>query len=62
VEGVGGGLSDFFVKPYEAAKKDGTKGFFVGLGKGTLALHTKLGSCTSFLLRALELIFQVLLS
>ncbi|OBT54011.1 hypothetical protein VE04_04593 [Pseudogymnoascus sp. 24MN13] len=44
VEGVGGGLSDFFVKPYEAAKKDGTKGFFVGLGKGTLALHTKLGS------------------
>ncbi|KFY40061.1 hypothetical protein V494_03672 [Pseudogymnoascus sp. VKM F-4513 (FW-928)] len=44
VQGVGGGLNDFFVKPFEAAKKDGAKGFFVGISKGTLALPAKLGS------------------
>lgn len=47
--GFGGGLSDFFIKPYEAAKKDGAKGLIVGMGKGTLALPTKLSSGTPFL-------------
>ncbi|OBT66689.1 hypothetical protein VE03_03955 [Pseudogymnoascus sp. 23342-1-I1] len=46
VGGFGGGLNDFFVKPFEAAKKDGAKGFFVGMGKGSIALPAKLGSST----------------
>ncbi|KFY22704.1 hypothetical protein V493_06383 [Pseudogymnoascus sp. VKM F-4281 (FW-2241)] len=44
VDGFGGGFSDFFIKPYEAGKKDGAKGFFIGMGKGTLSLPTKLSS------------------
>ncbi|KAL5346861.1 hypothetical protein ACLOAV_008004 [Pseudogymnoascus australis] len=44
LDGFGGGLNGLFLKPFEAAKKDGAKGFFVGMGKGTLALPTKLGS------------------
>ena len=59
MQGFGGGLNDFFVKPFEAAKKDGAKGFFIGMGKGTLALPTKLGACTSFPLCICGLILQV---
>lgn len=57
MEGFGGGLSGLFVKPFEGAKKDGAKGFFVGLGKGTIALPTKLGSCMPFPLFIIQLVW-----
>ncbi|KFY94097.1 hypothetical protein V498_04056 [Pseudogymnoascus sp. VKM F-4517 (FW-2822)] len=50
LDGFGGGLNGLFLKPIEAARKDGAKGFFVGMGKGTLALPTKLGSSSIGLL------------
>ena len=46
LKGMSTGLLDFFVQPYKGAKDDGARGFFVGLGKGTIGTVTKVGSGT----------------
>jgi hypothetical protein len=39
------GLSGIFMEPYNGAKRDGVKGFFKGVGTGSIAgVTTKVGS------------------
>jgi hypothetical protein len=39
--GIANGLTGLVVDPYKGAKKDGAKGFFLGMGKGILGVVTK---------------------
>lgn len=38
---MSGGLTGLFMEPYKAAQQDGAKGFFTGVGKGSLGMTTK---------------------